>query len=567
MVYSPTQSPLWQERRPSVGSYQSGNELPDLLKALPRWHPGGMAPPAETISVASLVVAVVAGAALFRNEVVKAFFRVDFNPLFLTIPAALLAVSIVWLGSRRPGHWLPRAWALAVALFSLAMCLWSFWETIQARRGSPLLHSLSALSLATAVALSPRLFRVHPYSSWIQRAAPVSLVLVLAIFLPLALFAQAKVIQQQEQRLDAKTGEVRQAAEQIQNLARPDDPKSVYNAKHLGPNRSLDGLSLLKILPDEADWHALALMKRQNGMVDAVTGLVQNITAAIASEDAPKLALSRFYNDKIDETHDTKWRENYQFARASTNAGAYYRELARLLAETEKGVENTPIANVYQQERQALQERLDEHSRQFGERWISDLIRGEKSSASLQWVTETYVGDAANRLIDLNRWKGMRWSEARSLLGQHGCAKDAVRLPRYEKVLVPDSNEPSGYREEIVKRFYDRVECYAYRPSTTSNGLEMLAELHLIYKEGSGNAPYKVSLLFDVPPNFGRFQEQLMQTLVNAAQEKYGVHPDNLQGATPLRGFYISSSRASFTASPIVVERQVNVRTIEVRVF
>jgi len=550
-----------------VGSYQSGNDLPDLLKALPRWHPGGLAPPAETISVASFIVAAVAGSALFRNEVVKAFFRVDFNPLFLTIPATVLTIAIVWMGSKRPGHWAPRFWAFAMALFSLAMFVWCFWETVHSRRGSPLLHSLSALSLATAVALSPRLFRVPPYSSWIQRAAPVSLVLVLLIFLPLALLAQSKVIEQQEQRLDQKTGEVKKVSAQIQNFTRPDDPKSVYNPKHLGPSRGLPDVALLKVLPDEADWHALALLKRQNGMVDAVSGLIETITAGITAEDAPKMALSRFYNDKIDETHDTKWRENYQFARTSAYVGTYYRELARLLAEAEKGLENSPVANVYQQERQVLQERLDQHSHQFGERWISNLIQGEKSSASLDWVTETYVGDPANRLIDLNRWKGMRWSEARSLLGQHGCAKDAVRLSRSEKVLVPDESEPSGFREDIVTRFYNRVECYAYRPSTTSNSLEMLAELHLIYKEGSGNAPYKVSLIFDVPPNFGRFQEQLMQTLADAAREKYSVRAENLQGATPLRGFYISSPRASFTASPIVVERQTNVRTIEVRLF
>ena len=199
------------------------NPLPDPLQG-GGWlgRLGTLAPPAVSLSFASATVAALVFGFLQRNADLRGLFKIAFtdNPssdhdirLGLGLFAALLAWAIVLRCRRRPGPLWPRGWALALALLTSGLAAiqgFSLWPG-----QTPLLDAATLASLAAALALWPRLLRLHPDNRLVQSIAPLSLSLVLSAVLPGLYFMGGDVVAVWKHGLNSAVGGLR---EQIQEL-------------------------------------------------------------------------------------------------------------------------------------------------------------------------------------------------------------------------------------------------------------------------------------------------------------------------------------------------------------
>ena len=136
--------------------------LPPLLKALPAWHPGGWALPAVTLSFGSMAVLVIPFLYLERNALVRAIFRLPFDPAMLAIPTAAGAWAIAAHCRHRPGRLIPRVWALSLVLMTTAIAVWAVVDGRFVPRGRPLVHALTIAGTLSTLVLSLRLVKVNP---------------------------------------------------------------------------------------------------------------------------------------------------------------------------------------------------------------------------------------------------------------------------------------------------------------------------------------------------------------------------------------------------------------------
>jgi len=146
--------------------------------------------PAAMLSWASLLAALIVLAAVQHSPELRAHYALSVGPTWaVALVAGVLAGAVVLAGRRRPGRLWPRLWALTLAalatLVSAAALFAPAWLP------APQLHALVTATLAGALALAPRLARLHPDSAWTQRIAPLSLLLTLALILPPALTGSA----------------------------------------------------------------------------------------------------------------------------------------------------------------------------------------------------------------------------------------------------------------------------------------------------------------------------------------------------------------------------------------
>jgi len=176
--------------------------------------------PAAMLSWASLLALLIVLAALQYSPVLRAHYALPLRPTWaVALVAGLLAWAVVLAGRRRPGRLWPRLWALTLAalgtLVSTAALLAPAWLP------GPQLDALVTATLAGALALAPRLARLHPDSAWTQRLAPLSLLLTLALILPSALSGGAGAIRGADHQTPAGTAAHQAVAPPGGRAARP----------------------------------------------------------------------------------------------------------------------------------------------------------------------------------------------------------------------------------------------------------------------------------------------------------------------------------------------------------
>jgi hypothetical protein len=563
----------------TFGRHPSGNDLPDLLAAVPWWYPGAWGPPAFTVSLASVVMTAFASWYLFRNELVRAMFRFQIDSLVIALLATAVSGYIVWKTSLRPGKLPPRLWALALAAFCAGVTLWTIYAKITSSSNTPKLHALAAIGFLSCMTLTPRLFHIHPFSHWVRHAAPFALVFVFLFCFPLVLVSEKIVIAGERRGLDDKIDALEKAAKEIDGIVHSAPVKaSPIDFEQTVPKK-LEDVDFRKSLPDEADWKALRMLQKQtpglpceDRMRAAMSRLMEVLADVSMNPDAPRLAQAPFYADGVAENNDTSWRENRRFQNKAAAAAIYYHQLGRMFRDFETAGRVSPFHADYEAPASDLAKDLEVRSISTGQLWIPVVFTDKADPLNLQNLVSSRVGESDYSLGDLGHWKNATWSEAESLLKKPGCLSEAQKLQRYEIVQVADPDHPGKTMDERVLRKYQRIECYAYRPSQEGKNAEIMAELHLTYRQEwysvpSSATPFTTLFFFDVPAKSSHYREDLMQALADQAKEIYRTTPQNRSGVSPVQGFSVSSRPATFTASPSEIRRKQDVTTIRVHVY
>lgn len=510
-------------------------ELPHFLQAIPRWHPGAWGPPAETVTLASMLVMLLAVYRLFRNEVVMALFKFQFNPVWLSLAAIAISGAVAWSGSHRPGSRLPRVWALVVAAFSFFLMAWAIYAHIAGHSGSaitpwenPRLHALCAVALVAALALAPRLFHVHPFSPWVHWAAPAALIAVAALCWASVQFVEGRVIRAEQDRLTEKVQGVDYNATAIQGALKPPDngkPRGIIDGPQTTKPPGLEEVSFRKseVLPSQFDWQRLELMHKKEDMRSAMSNALEAIKTGVLDPQDHKLL-----GPQPPQSRET-WLSN-----DAERAAKYYRELGRLHKEIADAFQSSPFKKDYEDNRQLFEERLQDHAGRFSQQWIPALFTGKGELISIEKLLESHVGELDFSLGEFNAWKGLSHSQIQALNGKDGCVvrPRGRTTPRQitEKIPTPPSSATAGTTvTERVITVYDHwefVECYAYRPNSDSSRVEMLAEVHLnefysscSYEYSGCSAPSRSTRLqFYLPSGTSatHYQEQVTAALSHA---------------------------------------------------
>ena len=560
--------------------HPSGKRLPDFLASIPWWYPGSWGPPALTVSLASAAMTAFASWYLFRDELVRAMFRFqpDWLAVIFSIGATALSGRILQKTSARPGKLLPRVWALALTAFCAGLTLWTLYASITSRGNVPALHALVAVALLSSLTLAPRLFHLHPFSSLIRHVALFAVAFVLLFCFPLVLVSERIVVDRERNGLEEKIAGLQNAAKEIDSILHSAPVKASVLGLEQARSKKFEDVDFRKFLPDQSDWKALGLLQRQkpgllceNRMREAMANLVKVLQDADFNPDAPRLAQASIWADGVAENNETRWKENGHFQNQASTPAVYYHELGRMFKDFEVARKISPFQPDYEEFTTKLEKDLEDRAEHMGELWIPAVFLDESSSLASPKLIESRVGDSDGSLGDLDRWKNLTWSQAESLRNKPGCLSEPQKLQRHEYVDVPDPDHPGEMRKELKLRHYRRMECYAYSPSQEGKSLEILAELHLTYREEddrnyvrSSAPPYSTVLLFDVRQKDGHSKEQLMLALSDYAANYYHTTPENSSGITPTQGFAV---RSKFTARPSEIRRLPGVTTIQIRVY
>lgn len=193
---------------------------------------GTLAPPAVTLSTASLLVCAIVFGFLQRNPELRAIFSLQamfgettgegqgwqrLAVLGAGLATACLAWLIVLRCQRRPGPIAPRLWALFLA------GLTSAWAVLQCLspwpNNAPWLDAATVASFAATLTLLPRLLRFHPDSAWLQRIAPLSLLLVLLAVLPAMDYLGGDMVQVRKRGLGGVISGLQEQADTLRRCA------------------------------------------------------------------------------------------------------------------------------------------------------------------------------------------------------------------------------------------------------------------------------------------------------------------------------------------------------------
>jgi hypothetical protein len=429
---------------------------------------------------------------------------------------------------------------------------------------NPRLHALTAVGFMAALTLVARLFHVHPYSPWVWRAAPISLMVVLLFCLPVAFWAETVVEQNERHQLETKKDALRKIE------------RCVHQMSPLSRNceEQLDVSSYRQALPTRRDWGTLALLDRNDrgdrlsAMDGALKSTFQEVVKGLTNPQIPVMAEPQFYAIYASNFGRTtlNWQENRDFRKKAENAAGYYLRIGQLHRDVEAALQagsqeqeavatNTGSSIPSQPGSQTPWDAALQNQTNLHIRWIPALISG--AATSLPTLMESMVGDSGHRFGNLEYWKALSLVRAESdLEGKAGCSTGGPPLShafRIGKQFPPPPPSPpastgqntvlgsastSSVSQQTPQEppiayywiYKKRIECYGYRPDPDSRGLAMLAELHLVYKYRRPVRPngYELGrenvegpdiyLYFDVP--VGSSNDDYQHEVMNALQSE-----------------------------------------------
>ena len=267
---------------------------PYLLEVAKPWHIGAwLPPPAFALSWASAFVFVFILVLVRMDPLRSALFRFPslglpfpFDHYYLVVPLLSLglALLIFWQCAQRPGGRFPHYWCLALIAISGFTFLYGIFDRlrINAYRGSPIVHLLSAASLFAGIALLPRLVRVYPDSRWVQNAAFLSLAVGLGLGVTLALYMSYVVTGQERERVTHAGENVRSLARQLRAAVSRDwqSPEALPQSISIDLDK-LSQLHLSSLLPDPYVWQAAKILGQSGNLKAGCDELISSVLAAV----------------------------------------------------------------------------------------------------------------------------------------------------------------------------------------------------------------------------------------------------------------------------------------------
>jgi len=171
---------------------ESQTDIPNPLRTSFWFYAGMRTIPANALSLASLLALGVILVLLQRNEGMRSLFVLPFPIAPVIGIAAIIAWIIVYTCRQRPGrHW-PRYWALLLAILASLVTVTS---TLPVPTNTlPLLHAASLAIVAAVITLLPRLLKLRPDSPWLQRIAPLHMLVVVGAIVLFSTYFQHQVV-------------------------------------------------------------------------------------------------------------------------------------------------------------------------------------------------------------------------------------------------------------------------------------------------------------------------------------------------------------------------------------
>lgn len=453
--------------------------------------------PAVVLSWTSAAAAVGLFALLQATGPGRALFRLPVPALAFAAAAAVVGAIVLLACRRRPGRRFPRYWIVGLTAVAALVAVYSVWDPVPG--GAPWCHAAALATLAGTVALAPRLIRLRPESRWVDGAAPLGLLSVVLVFLPIVSFARWSYLREIE-RFGSVLAFAHSWADGLPSSSRGEAgdpglaPADLERVLGEPSAVSFEGRTDLVHL-----WRAAAVLEREDDLRHALGSLAGGIADALDPAVAPRVSSLGEPSVRWDSEAGT-WITSSEFGRWSGQVGAYYHRLGTLFSDLDpQAVEgSSPALNLYREryraERRLLRHHLEVTRGSWADHWavarvpaVAGLV--EPVSPPLTHLLQTPLspGDAEGlcpadlwRLLDLGR------REARSL---------ASDVPGCHRRL---------YREGEID--YERVDCHAHAPATEDLGAELRVELRLVFSSAGGVAaaapvsrPVEVFFLFPVP--------------------------------------------------------------------
>ena len=484
---------------------------------------GTLGLPAAMLSWASLLALLSVLAAVQHSAQLRAAYRF-FLPLpwLAALGAAALAGAVVAAGSRRPGPLWPRLWALALAALASAIAI----AALVRPAGLPTaqLHALITATLAGALALAPRLARIHPDSDWTQRVAPASLLLVLALIVPPALTGVPGPVAgpDRQARPNGTDGPTLDAA-----IAALDDTEAALRAAtdfnwsrfDLRLPKAEAVIAGLRALPR----HPLARpaggwgKSAAPGRADAFTAVAQRLMGSVARGLDPERAggIPRLSSLGLGAQG---------LAGPSRIVADYFEQLGRLFQALDPapvGITTGPLPGAYAAATADLRGFLQAIGERWSDAWSVTMIEHPPGPG----VTETLTPRALlGKTLFADKGTGYRANEVARLWG--------LDLAAARRLQPGGRNDCGGQAFEQPGREY-RIDCFAYAPAAGAGpkgrGAAVLAELRIVYSSRTGalserSPPAEIWYAFVVPAGASpaerdRYQRTTLDALLAALKD------------------------------------------------
>jgi len=520
---------------------------------------GTLGLPAAMLSWASLLALLSVLAAVQHSDHLRAAYRF-FLPLpwLAALGAAALAGAVVAVGSRRPGPLWPRLWALGLAglasVIALAALVRPAWlPTAQ-------LHALITATLAGALALAPRLARIHPDSEWTQRVAPASLLLTLALILPPALTGapgpaagpnrQARPNGTDQPTLDAAIAALADTEAAVR--AATDFDWSRFDLRLPKAEAVIAGLRALPRHPlarPAGGWGQGTAPAR----ADAFTAAAQRLMDSVARGLDPARAggLPRLSSLGLGAQN---------LAGPGRIVADYFEQFGRLfqaLDPTPLGITTGPLPGAYAAAAADLSGFLRVIADRWSDAWSVTMIEPPPGPGLTETITpRTLLG----KTLFADQGTGYRANEVARLWG--------LDLAAARRLQPGGRNDCGGQAFEQPGREY-RIDCFAYAPVSGSGpgakarGAAVLAELRIVYSSRTGtlserSPPAEIWYAFAVPAGASPAERDRYQRATQDALRAALKDADlSVSGAASDQGFRIKGKGQTWKLTAPVIDHHL----------
>lgn len=482
---------------------------PDVL-----WHLGL---PASIWTATSVLVFLTCTAILGADPNARPFFQA---PVALT-PAATLAFLLVaftaWNTRSRPTNPLASAWGLILLAGTATLVGLSFSDDYQ--RGP--LPILVLSSLGSSFVLIFRNIRIHPLSAFSYRLAPVLMVLLPAIAVPIARDVEARALEPYARAAEAVHERLSAFDEHVARVESHtwDDLGSLSEAeiqRRLVPLRRLQEAccSGLLALPEDVSWDDL----RQLGLLEDVEQHYQESTEALARlstrEDRP--TLSEVSNLMQEGNQRGAWIRSSTLPSLSNVVATYY----RLVSLTTQGLlyADSSFPPNTAEELEAIREAASATWEQ--------QVRAIGSSLTDGWVTPALAIDAVpldpppwKTMLNTAMWQGIPASNIDALLTQEWSAIAAA-----PPSPGCDVDRDSGTLHHRL------VSCTSFWLNGSGGAIEAVPRLHvrLVWADSRRSRPTELYYVVAAQP--GKSGEMMRERFFNAMKTTAEEHGATFQG-------------------------------------
>lgn len=432
-----------------MNSNKDYRKFPDPLDKGKWFNIGLWAPPAIMLSWVSLLAGVIIFWFLQRGSLQTCFTVQNWdgfaNPQSVLMGFAVAACLLVWWivvkCGRRPGTFWPHLWAPLLAISTTIATIMQIHRLIDKSAAvfwlsESRLDAFTIACIAATIALSPRLLRLYPDSHWVERVAPVSLLGVLAVFIPAMYFIAGDITAIQDKKFNIELKNLREtttaltrcngdgescsdkldrvASSLLNNSEAQSCSQESIDAKNReqqlaeAKNKLLDIFvvtSLQKLglqidsaaknqtidpninLNDLQKWLQQAEHQQRITANGAIYQTYQNLLKTVIAtlDQAPVLNESPV---KTEDSKDGPWPENPYFPDTSNQVIAYYRSVSDLFNKMGALVEGKvpDLQTVYQEAQSDWNKYLQKMENNWSTHWLAPYLT-ENTNRTLQPLT------------------------------------------------------------------------------------------------------------------------------------------------------------------------------------